>query len=787
MSVSSNLSLLDVSNSIRELTMEETRDLVFQMGVPWNILKDIAAMYDGENRKQNFVKKWIDMNADASWDQLVMGLRKIDQNKLAAEIECLHVRTTLVHYDPLSVDASLSIVNHVVSSDARVERVKRNIEHLEEEFTDIKSEARQSLTKREVQESRFVEKFRDHLFDLPVSKKQVHIRFFSRNEDEILKAETIQKLFIILGRYCNYSNYEIIFHVVKRFCHELSGRIGKYRDSLTIFEKSTTVDVFLCAISAHPYGEVRERFIRMTIKINKPPSECTLYEIRELKESVEENASLESYAMYIDSPDEGSVHMLLHIHGDVAWMVGVVLTLDVRQKYLISDVTIRRFMGRSCSLIEYLSDELYSASEKGEVEAVRSLITAGADVNVKMWEGSALGRSEVVLLLLKAGARINFQNQRGHSALMRAACNGYSVVVSLLLKEGANTDLLTDDGDSALMMASSKGDNDVVSLLLGAGANIDPQNKMGESSLMIATKNGKTEIVSKLVKARAALDLKTNGGDSAVIFATAYCYLPVLKELVRAGADLNLCNQEGLTALMISSRSGTTDLTETLLTGKGISLDVQTDNGWSALFFAVDKGDVAPAELLLRAGADPHLKDTNGLTVLDVAIACGHRAVYQLLRKHILFQTPDIIPVELVQTPKVMLQRQEVKHLVKKSKEKAREALNRFDPKWPELITAIAMGRTKAVSPLLQTVINIDRQNENGESALIMAVRKNNTKVVSLLVKAAGASLDIQDKYGYSALMWAKNEEIISLLLQAGANTDLQNKVKGGPRQHKSN
>jgi ankyrin repeat protein len=302
--------------------------------------------------------------------------------------------------------------------------------------------------------------------------------------------------------------------------------------------------------------------------------------------------------------------MLLHIHGDVAWMVGVVLTLDVRQKYLISDVTIRRFMGRSCSLIEYLSDELYSASEKGEVEAVRSLITAGADVNVKMWEGSALGRSEVVLLLLKAGARINFQNQRGHSALMRAACNGYSVVVSLLLKEGANTDLLTDDGDSALMMASSKGDNDVVSLLLGAGANIDPQNKMGESSLMIATKNGKTEIVSKLVKARAALDLKTNGGDSAVIFATAYCYLPVLKELVRAGADLNLCNQEGLTALMISSRSGTTDLTETLLTGKGISLDVQTDNGWSALFFAVDKGDVAPAELLLRAGADPHLKDT---------------------------------------------------------------------------------------------------------------------------------------------------------------------------------
>ena len=36
------------------------------------------------------------------------------------------------------------------------------------------------------------------------------------------------------------------------------------------------------------------------------------------------------------------------------------------------------------------------------------------------------------------------------------------------------------------------------------------------------------------------------------------------------------CNQEGLTALMISSRSGRTDLTEILLSGENISLDIQS-------------------------------------------------------------------------------------------------------------------------------------------------------------------------------------------------------------------
>ena len=35
----------------------------------------------------------------------------------------------------------------------------------------------------------------------------------------------------------------------------------------------------------------------------------------------------------------------------------------------------------------------------------------------------------------------------------------------------------------------------------------------------------------------------------------------------------------------------------------------QTNNGWSALFFAANEGDLATTKLLLKAGADPHLRD----------------------------------------------------------------------------------------------------------------------------------------------------------------------------------
>ena len=376
MAALSNTLTQKMSNAIRQLTMEETRDLVFQMGVPLNTLDDITAQYDGENRKQHFVQAWLDMDRNASWEKLVAGLRKINKNVLATEIETEHLSSAAVPCSgspslPSTSSASISAPPETDTSgrleiatpapvgsltppphpptlpspdqpfEQRVAAAEGCIEHLQEEFSDLKSDARESLSERESQDTKFVRKFRDHLFDLPVAKKQVHIRFFNINEDELLKAETIQKIFLILGRYCNYYNYEIIFHVVKRFCPaELNGRMLKYRDSLTSFEKATTVDVYLCAISARPGGKLRKGFIQMTMTINKPSSECTLYEIRELKEEIEEEASLEAYATYINSPLKGSVQVVLHVHEEVGWMVGVVFTLDFRRRHLLTDVRI---------------------------------------------------------------------------------------------------------------------------------------------------------------------------------------------------------------------------------------------------------------------------------------------------------------------------------------------------------------------------------------------------------------------------------------------------------------
>jgi hypothetical protein len=434
MALSGHLKTLDVTRALRKLSVEKTRELVFHLGAPLNDVDDIAGQYDGETRKAHFVEKWLDIDASANWNKLVSGLKEISMDSLAAEIEAKRVlratgsapvpvpllptsaarlqsasslpqssgaapfsvpcppvqpiQTPAVNpvekavSIPVAISPTHTPATNPIQTPAvnqqKVVQARASVEYLQDEFSDLKCEACESLSETEGKNPRFVTKFRHYLLDLPVTKKTVHIRFFSRNEDEILSAKTIEKLFAILSRHCNYTNYEIILHIVRKFCHQLKGRMTVYQDSLVSFEKTTTVDVYLCAISARPDGSIAAGFIQMAMKINKPPSVCTLYEIRQLKESIEENASIESYCMYIQTPEEGSVRIVLRVPEQVKLTVFEVFTPAFREAHSLSEVTVG----------ENLDNKLHRAIQRGDKEGVTLLIKAGADVDSRSsWVG----------------------------------------------------------------------------------------------------------------------------------------------------------------------------------------------------------------------------------------------------------------------------------------------------------------------------------------------------------------------------------------------------------------
>ena len=376
MATSMELSPQNVVTALHTLTMEQTKELVFHLGVPLNVLDDITRQYSGNDRKIHSIQAWLDSDTHASWGKLVSGLKQIGMTVVAkragstqvevpvtvctsvpvssasvppvqavsspAPLETGHVTPVTAASIPASVQPSTPAVNPSHPPAMRIERVagvKAAIEQFEDEFTDIKSDTRSYLSDKESENPKFLDKFRDHLFDLPVAKKAVHAKFFNKNEDEILEAKDIRKLFAILGRYCNYFNYEIILHLIKKFCEDaLKGRMYRYRDSLVEFEMATTIDVYLCAISA--CQKVSEAFSKMAVKINKPVSVCTLHEIRQLKEDIAKEAHLHSYSVYCESVSESSVLVVLRIPPSCTGLVRTAITPDFVRVHHLTEVTV---------------------------------------------------------------------------------------------------------------------------------------------------------------------------------------------------------------------------------------------------------------------------------------------------------------------------------------------------------------------------------------------------------------------------------------------------------------
>ena len=301
---------------------------------------------------------------EASWEKIVAGLELIGMKALAETLatqQCLGGTPTLaaVNFTPdlpsspttaveasgpqtsgsSPSDPSLSPVAHSSSPSPsdRVSQVRAEIDRLSDTFSDLMSDTRDEMCMKESVNPAFLKKFRDRLFDLPVAKKAPHTKFFDERLDDFLRAKDMEKIFAILRRYCNYSNYEILQEVIRKFCEAvLQRRMQEYCESLEKFEKGTFIDVYLKAISA---GVVlTSEFTKMTVKINKPTSECTLHEIRKLKETIAERASLQSYSVYVGDISESSVQLELGFPAScVGWILGV-FTPDFLATHLLSDV-----------------------------------------------------------------------------------------------------------------------------------------------------------------------------------------------------------------------------------------------------------------------------------------------------------------------------------------------------------------------------------------------------------------------------------------------------------------
>ena len=221
------------------------------------------------------------------------------------------------------------------------------------------------------------------------------------------------------------------------------------------------------------------------------------------------------------------------------------------------------------------------------------------------------GDIESVRNLLEAGANVNQVSEYGWSPLLTATKNGHYKLATFLLDRGADVNLANKGGWTPLYLATDNrniegGDYptrkpdmdhlDFIKTLLARGANVNVRAKDSTETRTIFTHQWLYE-----------------DGATPFLRAAQSSDLPLMKLLLERGADPKIPTANNDTALHVAAGIGWVE---------GVTFE------WGK------KENVETVKMLLDLGVDPNVVDGDGRTALHGAAHKGRNEVVQLLVDH---------------------------------------------------------------------------------------------------------------------------------------------------------
>ncbi len=192
-----------------------------------------------------------------------------------------------------------------------------------------------------------------------------------------------------------------------------------------------------------------------------------------------------------------------------------------------------------------------------------------------------------------------------------------------------------------------------------------------------------------------------------------------INTLISNGADINSkFSENGYTALMYAIQTKNLRTIRYLIT-KGANLNAQGNDGKTALHLAATSHDVEIFTTMIKSGAKPSIADYIGKTPLDY-VSASHKEQFETI---VAQAEPD---------------------------------------KNNMLFSFVEKGSLRPVSQLIEQGADVNIRDKNGDTPLIIAVRKNDSMMTNLLL-SKGASTIIMNNTGEHALGIAQKNNNIEL------------------------
>lgn len=320
---------------------------------------------------------------------------------------------------------------------------------------------------------------------------------------------------------------------------------------------------------------------------------------------------------------------------------------------------------------------IWKAAERGDVESLKKLLDAGADVNAADDTGctplhlaASYSHVEAVQLLIERGADVNAFSEHDATPLycalrvdsetrdttehlVRRVRDG-RVVARMLLEHGANPNAEPLPGcDTLLYRAVCERDMEDIKLLLEFGADVNPGYGLcdnGAALLHAALPRGyignsadtdprvdtfpeEEAVCEILLQHGINPDIKDNEGYTPLSECIDLNLYQMTAFLLKHGASPNAADADGRSPLHAAAVLCRAE-TAALLLVHGADINVRDNTGGTPLHAAVAACKTAPATLLLERGADVDAADHKGRTPLHLSVFRGTWPVTKFLLHH---------------------------------------------------------------------------------------------------------------------------------------------------------
>src|SRR3984885_1000888 len=263
-------------------------------------------------------------------------------------------------------------------------------------------------------------------------------------------------------------------------------------------------------------------------------------------------------------------------------------------------------------------------------EEAKPQITA-IEVSLTLFAAVDANCTDLVSKLLDQGASVDARDRLGARPLSHAAKSGHLQMIDLLLARGAPIDARNLAGGTALYFAAEGSHILIAQRLIECGADVKLTGRSGISPIAAAAYAGNDVIVEALLDRGADERAPDETGKPPIIYAAASARLDIVKRLLARNIDVNARYSNDLTLLMWASgpdeKAPETQAVKiaSYLLDAGAHVDDRDDRGRTALMIAAEGGHAEIADLLLKRGADPALKDKAGKRAADLTVLSSLR------------------------------------------------------------------------------------------------------------------------------------------------------------------